>query len=74
MSTTDTHHSTPVTMTDSGRGPIVPNRSIDVGGHAFVHRRRSLVAAVVASIALMLVASAMGTMASRTRADRPPTR
>jgi cytolethal distending toxin subunit B len=57
MSTTNTHHSTPVTMTDSGRGPTVANRSIDVGGHAFAHLRRSLVVAVVASIALMLVAS-----------------
>jgi hypothetical protein len=73
MSTTDTHHSTPVTMTDSGRGPAVASRSIDVGGHAFVHRRRSLVAAVVAAIALMLVASGAAYAQNPPDSHRPGT-
>ena len=71
MSTTD--HSTPVTMTGSGRGPTVANRSIDVGGQAFVHRRRSLVAVVVASIALMLVASGAAYAQNPPDSHRPAT-
>src|SRR4051812_41776680 len=72
MSATDTHHRTPLTMTDGGRGPTVASRSIDVGGHASVHRRRSLVAAVP-SIALMLVASGAACAQNPPDSHRPAT-
>ena len=62
-----------MSTTDSGRGPSVANRSIGVGGHAFVHYRRSLVAAVVASIALMLVASGAAYAQNPPDSHRPAT-